>query len=127
VKQRWALALLFAACGAGTRSPAGAVRALGEAARRGDREAVYRLLAPETRQQLEADQKRAAQLAGRRELGAAELLAAGWFPPRGAPKQVREIQRSGEQATVEVIGAQGSRDLVKCRRVGDRWRVVLEL
>ena len=63
-----AIALLLAACG-GARSPDGAVRALAEAAEAGDRDAVYALLGPATRARLATDAERAAQAAGRREIG----------------------------------------------------------
>src|SRR5438094_7582924 len=95
-------AILLAACGAGTRSPVGAVRALAEAAQDGDRDAVWRLLGPETRARLETDARRAAQLSGRRALPPQEMLAVGWFQPRWHLDDAREIERAGDRATVEV-------------------------
>jgi Domain of unknown function (DUF4878) len=119
-------ALVFAGgCGAGTRSPTGAVRALAEAAQEGDRDAVWRLLAPETRARLEADSKRAAQLSGRRQVAAQEMLAVGWFPPRFRLDDAREVERSGDRATVEVRGAGGERERVSCVRVDGTWKIEL--
>jgi len=118
-------ALLLAACGAGTRSPVGAVRALGEAAQDGDRDAAWRLLGPQTRARLETDAKRAAQLSGRRAMPPQEMLAVGWFQPRWRLDDARELERSGDRATVEVTGKNGEREQVACVRVAGAWKVEL--
>jgi hypothetical protein len=120
-----AAALLLGACGAGTRSPVGAVRALAEAAADGDREEVWRLLGPNTRARLEADARRAAEQSGRRVQPPMEMLAVGWFPPRFRVADVREVERAGDRATVEVWGKEGQRELVTCVRVSQAWKVEL--
>ena len=119
------LLVLLAACNAGTRSPVGAVRALAEAAADGDRDAVWHLLGPSTRAKLEADAHRAAELSGRRKLAPEQMLAVGWFPPRFAVADVRELERTRDTATVEVWGKEGQREVVSCVRAGSAWKVEL--
>ncbi len=116
---------LVAGCGAGTGSPEGAVRALGEAALDGDRAAVWKLLGPATRARLTADAERAARLEGRRSLPPEEMLAVGWFPPRFHLEGAREISRDGARATVEVRGEKGERETVACVKEGGAWKVEL--
>lgn len=121
-----AVVLLFAcACGAGTRSPVGAVRALAEAAQDGDRDAAWRLIGPDTRARLEADAKRAAQLSGRRQVPPAEMLAVGWFPARFHLDDAREVERDGDRAVVEVRGKSGERERVTCVRAQGAWKIEL--
>jgi hypothetical protein len=122
---RLALALLLTACGAGARSPVGVVRTLAEAAQAGERAEVYQLLGPATRAKLDADARRAAALSGRRAVPPEEMLAVGWFAPRFALDDVRELERSGERATVEVRGQKGERQRITCVRDGGQWRVEL--
>jgi hypothetical protein len=114
-----------AAC-SGARSPEGAVRALTEAAEAGDREAVLALLGPATRSRLAADAERAAQAAGRREIGAIDLVAAGWSPPKWHAVDFDVLTRSGDRATVEVRGAAHERETVTCVAIGGQWRVELQ-
>lgn len=121
----WVLAaVLLGGCG-GARSPEGAVRALSEAAEAGNRDAVWALLGPATRKRLEADAARAAQAAGRRELGPRDLLAAGWAPPRWRASDLDVVSRDGDRAVVEVTGPRHERETVACVRVDGQWRVEL--
>src|SRR5438067_1404131 len=112
----------IAACGG---SPVAAVRALDEAARDGDLDEVVKLLGPSTRARLAADARRAGQLAGRRDLPAHELLAAGWTLPRFRLHQVRVVSRAGDSAVVEVSGAHGEKETVTLVREADGWKVEL--
>jgi hypothetical protein len=125
MKQLALLLLLFGAGCGGTRSPEGAVRALAEAAEVGDRDTVFALLGPATRARLQADAQRAAQAAGRRELGAKDLVAAGWSPPRWRAVEVDVVSRAGDHATVEVRGPGHERETVACVLVNGHWRVEL--
>lgn len=122
---RWALVCLLslAGCSAGTRSPEGAVRALIEAGATGDREDAWRLLSSGTRRRLESDARRAAMTASRRDLQAIDLLAVGWFPARFHVADVREVERSGDHAVVEVRGTQDERERLSCVREDGRWKV----
>jgi hypothetical protein len=116
--------LLLAGCG-GARSPEGAVRALAEAAESGDRDALWALLGPATRARLSADADRAKAAAGRREIVARDLLAAGWSPPRWRAAGFDVIARTGDRATVEVRGAAHERETVTCVVVDGKWQVEL--
>jgi hypothetical protein len=118
------VALLAAAC-SGARSPEGAVRALAEAAESGDRDALYGLLGPATRGRLAGDAARAAQAAGRRELGPKDLIAAGWSPPHWRAVDFDVLTRAGDRATVEVRGPGHARETVSCVLVDGQWRVEL--
>jgi hypothetical protein len=115
----------LAACDSGARSPEGAVRALAEAAESGDRDAAWTLLGPATRARLTADAERAAQLAGRRELGGRDLLAVGWSPPRWRVVDIELLARDGDRATVEVRGPGHERERLECVRRGGQWQVEL--
>jgi hypothetical protein len=124
VKRLCVALLLVAACG-GARSPEGAVRALAEAAESGDRDATYALLGPATRARLATDAVKAAQMAGRRELGPVDLIASGWSPPRWRAAEFDVIGRSGDRATVEVRGPAHERETVTCVQLDGQWRVEL--
>ena len=117
--------LALAGCSAGARSPSGAVRALAEAAAAGDREGVFALVGPRTRHALEVGAATAAQLSGRRRVQPIELLAVGWFPPTFQLSEVRELDRHGNEATVEVSSKAGHTARVSCVRVDGNWRVEL--
>lgn len=119
--------LLLLLCGGcrGPRSPESAVRALAEAAEAGDREAVFALLGPATQARLTVQARRAAQAAGRRELGPQDLLAVGWAPPRWHPLDFSVLEHSAKGATVEARGPAGLRQTVACVRVDGQWRVEL--
>jgi hypothetical protein len=119
------LAVAPAACASGARSAEGAVRALAEAAESGDRDAVWMLLGPATRARLQRDAERAAQVAGRRELKARDLLAAGWSPPRWRASEFEVIAANGDQATVEVRGSHHERERLACVRANGQWQVEL--
>jgi hypothetical protein len=110
-------------CSTGTGTPAGAVRALSRAAQRGDRQAVWALLGPQTQRRFETEAIRAVPLAGRRGVQPIDLVAVGWLPPRLHLVDVVERTREGERATVEVRGARGERETLDCVRVGRDWRV----
>jgi hypothetical protein len=101
------------------------VRAFAEAAADGDRDDVWRLLGPKTRERLESDAKRAAELSGQRPPKGMDMLAVGWFRPRFRVDDVKELSRSGDQATVEVRGGKGERETIACVRVGSAWKVEL--
>ncbi len=128
---RWLTLMLVGAtlattgCSAGTRSPAGAVRALAEAAANGDRDAVYALVGPRTRARLESGAATAAQLSGRRRVRAVELLGVGWFPPTFTLADAKELSRQGNTATVQVSSRQGQTALTTCIKENDAWKVEL--
>jgi len=125
MKKWWLLLALVGGCSAGSRSPEGAVRALAEAAADGDRALVWRLLGPDTRAKLESDARHAAELSGRRAMKPEEMLAVGWFPSKLRVDDVRELDREGNHADVEVRASDGRTERVRCVRVSGAWRVEL--
>jgi hypothetical protein len=124
----WLFSLFLGAlpsCSDGAGRPAAAVQALGEATRSGDVDEIWKLLGSRTRRRLEAGAQRAGIQAGRRRIEALDLLAVGWSPPRFIPAEVREVERKGDAAWVEVIGPQGERERVQVIREKDGWKVEL--
>lgn len=116
---------ILPACSDGAGQPVAAVQALGEATRSGDVDEIWKLLGPQTRRRLEAGAQRAGIQAGRRRITARDLLAVGWSPPRFIPAEVREVERNGDAAWVEVIGSQGERERMQVIREKDGWKVEL--
>ena len=98
---------------------------MAEAAAAGDRDAVFALVGPRTRRALESKAAVAAQLSGRRRVQPVELLGVGWFPPAFQLAEVRQVERHGDQATVEVSGRDGHTTRAECVRVEGAWRVEL--
>ena len=113
------------ACNAGTRSPAGAVRALGEAAANGDRDAVFALVGPRTKAALESGAATAAQLSGRRRVQPVELLGVGWFPAAFTLSEAHELERHGDTATVEVSSRDNRTSRATCVKIDGAWKVEL--
>ena len=103
----------------------GAVQALVEAAREGDRAAVMELLGPRTRARIVEDAARASERAGRRHLAPQELLGAGWSPPRWEMRNASVVSRSGDHAVVEVRGTGPQSERVEVVREAGHWKVEL--
>jgi hypothetical protein len=123
------LILSFFGCRAAEegRSPEGAVRALIQSVRSGDRAAVYQQLGPATRARIQD-----ALSSGRRNgvsplLRAEDLVTVGWVPPAWDPSAVREIRRDGNQADVEVSSVAGDHEIVHLVREERHWRIELPL
>jgi hypothetical protein len=106
-------------------SPVGVTRALAELAESGAQMEVFGLLGPATRRQLEEEARRTAASSGRRSLLPEELLAVGWGAPRYRAIGERELWRHGDEAAVEVRGASGEREVVRCVREGGFWKIEL--
>ncbi|HJZ88079.1 MAG TPA: hypothetical protein VKN99_23055 [Polyangia bacterium] len=128
----WALALALlglaagSGCGGAGSSPEAAVRALARATRAGDARAVYERLAPRTQARLaEAARTATEQAAGRRTFRPEDMLSVGAAPPKWEPVRVRELERTGERALVEVIGPEGQIQAVRTVRERGHWYVEL--
>jgi hypothetical protein len=96
-----------------------------QAAKTGDREAVFSLLSPATRDRLESEAKRATDLVGAaRRYAAKDLLSIGSSDGVAAPTDITVVEERGDRAIVEVVSPAGrSRmDLVK---VDGRWKIDL--
>lgn len=120
-----ALLLVAAGCGGPGRSPVGTVRDVEEAAREGDGDRVLALLGPKTRARLAADARLAEEQAGRRQISPSELVAVGWTKARFRLDEVREVERRGDHAVVEVRGRDGERQRLELVRDDGRWKVEL--
>jgi hypothetical protein len=128
LSRTWVFSVLLgmlSGCSEGAGRPTAAVQALGEATRSGDVDEIWKLLGPRTRRRLEADAQRAGMQAGRRRIEARDLLAVGLSPPRFAAAEMREVERNGDAAWVEVIGPHGDRERVQAIREKDGWKVEL--
>lgn len=120
-----AAAVLGRGCGVTAPGPDATVRSLVQAARAGDRKAVWRLLSPDTQQRLERQAREATELVGSsRRYTAMDLISIGSSDGVPPPTDIKVVSRSGDDAIVEVSGPAGKAQL-PLRRVGGRWRIHL--
>lgn len=124
-----AMALAAAAAGSSCNvtkpGPEVTVRDLLQAARTGDRDLVFELLAPATRAKLEAQAKRATDLVGAAtRYTAKDLISIGAFDAAATPTHITVIEERGDHAVVEIVSAAG-RSRVELQRAEGRWRIEL--
>jgi hypothetical protein len=96
-----------------------------QAAKTGDREAVFSLLSPATQDRLDGEAKRATDLVGAaRRYTAKDLLSIGSSDGVAAPTDITVVEERGDRAVVEVVSPAGrSRiDLVKTE---GHWKIDL--
>jgi len=122
-----AMALAAAVAGRSCRvsqpGPEAAVRDLLHAARAGDRDTVFELLAPATRARLEAEARRATDLVGAsRRYTAKDLVSIGSSGDVAAPTDITVLDERGDRAIVEVVSPAG-RSRMELVRVEGRWRI----
>ena len=123
--KRFALAFLLLACGSPASSPENAVRALARAAKAGNTAGIYARLAPRTRRTLAERAKLAhEQTAGRKDFKPEDMLTVGNMP-KWEPVRVRELERTGDRALVEVTGPEGQIQDVRAVREHGEWYVEL--
>lgn len=123
--RRLALCALLVACGSPGSSPENAVRQMARAAKAGDAAGVYARLAPRTRQVLAERAKLAhEQTAGRKDFKPEDMLTVG-STPKWEPVRVRELERTGDRALVEVTGPEGQIQDVRAVRDHGEWFVEL--
>lgn len=112
-------------CGVTKPGPEVTVRDMITAARAGDRDLVFELLAPATRAGLEAEAKRATDLVGAAtRYTAKDLISIGAFDAAAAPTHITVIEERGDHAVVEIVSEAG-RARVQLVKTGGRWRVDL--
>lgn len=112
-------------CRVAQPGPEACVREMLQAAKTGDRDAVFALLSPATRERLEQEAKRATDLVGAaRRYGARDLLSIGSSDGVAAPTDITVVEQLGERAVVEIVSAAG-RSRVDLVRVDGRWRIDL--
>lgn len=122
-----ALAASFAgrSCRVTQPGPEAAVREMLHAAKTGDRDAVFALLAPATRSRLEVEAKRATDLVGAAtRYTAKDLLSIGSSDGIAAPTDITVLEERGDHATVEVVSPAG-RARIDLLKVEGRWRIEL--
>lgn len=120
-----AAAVAGRACSASDESPEGVVRALDQAARAGDRKAVYELLGPKTRAALERKTQRATELVGgARRFQPLELIS---LATPGEPSRIKrlDVEGSGDVRYVIVTDVSGRRSRLPVVEVDGHWRVEL--
>ena len=107
-----AVALAAAVAGRSCRvsqpGPEGAVREMIQAAKTGNRDAVFGLLTPATRDRLDAEARRATDLVGASQRYAAkDLISIGSSDGVADPSDITVIEERGERAVVEVVSPTG--------------------
>lgn len=127
--RRWAFiaALMVAGCSSRDRAdnPEGAVQLFIQAARSGDRAAVYQRLGPETRARIEALLTSSKHQGGRLIARPEDFFSVGWAPPAWEPAGTRTVGREGNRAEVEVFSAAGDRHVLTLVREGKEWKIEL--
>jgi len=125
-----AMALAAAVAGRSCRvrppGPEATVSELVQAAKAGDRDAVYELLTPATRGRLDAEAKRATDLVGGAVRYTAKYLMLIAGTDRGKPTDITVLEHHGDRATIEVVAPEG-RSRVELVRIDGKWRVDLPL
>ncbi|MEP6862739.1 MAG: hypothetical protein ABJE66_19090 [Deltaproteobacteria bacterium] len=108
-----------------TAGPEVTVRALLTAAKTADRDAIFELLTPATRDALEASAKRATDLVGAAiRFNAKDLISIGSFDPTAAPTDITLLEQHGDRAIVEIVSPSG-RARLDLLEIDGRWRVDL--
>jgi hypothetical protein len=105
--------------------PEAAVRDMIQAAKTGERDAVFELLAPATRERLAAQARRATDLVGASQrYTAKDLISIGSSDGVADPTDITVLEEHGDHAVVELVSPAGRAriDLVK---IAGRWRIDL--
>jgi hypothetical protein len=101
------------------------VRDLLQAAKTNNRDLVFELLTPATRDRLEAQAKRATDLVGAAvRYTAKDLISIGATDELSTPTDITVIDQRGDRAVVEIISAEG-RSRLELIKIDGRWRVDL--
>jgi hypothetical protein len=96
-----------------------------QAAKTGDRDLVFELLAPATRARLDAEARRATDLVGAsRRYVAKDLISIGSSDGIADPTDITVLEEHGDRAVVEVVSPAG-RARVDLLRIDNRWRIDL--
>jgi hypothetical protein len=124
-----AMALAAAVAGRSCRvtqpGPDSAVRDMIQAAKTGDRDAVFDLLAPATRDRLAAQARRATDLVGASQRYIArDLISIGSSEGVPDPTDITVLEDTGDHAVVEVVSPAG-RARLELVKLDGRWRIDL--
>lgn len=124
-----AMALAAAVAGRSCRvsqpGPEAAVRDMIQAAKTGDRDVVFALLAPSTRDRLEAEAKRATDLVGAAQrYTAKDLISIGSSDGVPDPTDITVLEEHNDRAVVELVSPAG-RARLELVKLGGRWKIEL--
>lgn len=124
-----AMALAAAVAGRSCRvtqtGPEAAVRDMIQAAKANDRDMVFELLTPATRDRLDAEARRATDLVGASQrYRAKDLISNGSSDGAAVPTDITVLEEHGDRAVVEVVSRAG-RARVELVRLDGRWRIDL--
>lgn len=124
-----AMALAAAVAGRSCRvtqpGPEAAVRDMIQAAKTGDRDAVFELLTPATQERLAVQARQATDLVGASQrYTAKDLISIGSSEGVLDPTDLTVIEERGDRAVVEVVSPAGRARLDLLRLAG-RWRIDL--
>jgi hypothetical protein len=101
------------------------VRDLLQAAKMNNRDLVFELLTPATRERLDAEAKRATDLVGAAvRYTAKDLISIGTSDESFTPTDITVIEQRGDRAVVEIVSAAG-RSRLQLVKIDGRWRVDL--
>ena len=118
-----AAAVAGRSCRVSQPGPEVAVRDLLQAVKIGDRDAVFALLAPETRGRLDAAAARATDYVGASiRFTAKDLVGIGNTDGTTAPTDVTVLDERGDRAVVQVISPLG-RSRIDLVRIEGQWRI----
>ena len=124
-----AMALAAAVAGRSCRvmqpGPEAAVRDMIQVVKTGDRDLVFGLLTPATRERLDAEARRATDLVGASQRYVAkDLISIGSSDAVADPTDITVLEEHGDHAVVEVVSP-GGRARVELVRIDGRWRIDL--
>jgi hypothetical protein len=120
-----AAAVAGRSCRVSEPGPEAAVRDMLQAAKTSDRDAVFELLAPDTRARLDAQAKRATDLVGAAvRYTAKDLISIGSTDVSSTPTDITVLDERGDHAVVEIVAPSG-RARLELLRVDGRWRIQL--
>jgi hypothetical protein len=121
-----AAAVAGRSCQVDDNTPQAVVREFAAAAGADDREALYKLLGPETRRRLQTAAKRATDLAGSAQrYSALDMISIGKSADTPPPKEFVVKERSESRAVVEIVGPPGEHAFVTVVRTDGAWRIEL--
>lgn len=104
--------------------PADCVRDMVQAARAGDRDLVLELLGPATRERLDAEARRASDLADSEFYTARDMISIGSSQGIAEPVDVAVVDQRGDSAIVELVSPT-TRSRIDLVRIAGKWRVEL--
>jgi len=124
-----AMALAAAVAGRSCRvtepGPEAAVREMLQAAKTGERDVVFELLAPATRDRLAAEAKRATDLVGASQrYTAKDLISIGSSDSAADPTDITVLEEHADRAVVEIVSPAGRARLELVKLAG-HWRIEL--